>query len=68
MNSPDPEQSSDEVERRVRRAVGFKVMRDFHKLADAQEREDQQRPWLLLKLLLIVAAVALAAFALSQWL
>jgi hypothetical protein len=28
MNSPDPEHSSDEVERRVRRAVGFKVMRD----------------------------------------
>ena len=66
MNAADSEHKNDEVERRVRRAVGFKVKRDFHKVAHAQQREDRQRPWLLLKLLVIVVVAALLALALSR--
>ncbi|MFT5446545.1 MAG: hypothetical protein ACI9DC_001714 [Gammaproteobacteria bacterium] len=68
MNSPDSERNNDEVERRVRRAVGFKFMRDLHELANAQPREDRQRPSLLLKLLVTVVVAALLALALSRML
>ena len=66
MNSPDSDDTNDAVARRVRRAVGFKVMRDLHKVAHDQQRDDQQRPWLLLKLLLIIVVLALIGVALLR--
>lgn len=68
MNSPDSEHNNDEVERRVRRAEGVKFMRDMHKVAQAQQREDRQRPRLVLKLLVIVLVAAFLVGFLSRML
>jgi len=56
MNPTDP---NEDVARRVRRAVGFKVMRDLNKVADEMQRDDQQRPRLLLQLLVLVVVLGI---------
>ena len=56
----------EEVARRVRRIVGFKVMRDLHGVAEAQQREDQQRPRLLLQLMVLVIVLAILGAVLLQ--
>ena len=65
MSSPD---GNEEVSRRVRRAVGFKVMRDFHKLAEDMQRADHQRPRLLLQLLACIALLAIVGAVLLRYL
>ena len=55
---PGSDHPGDEVKRRVRRAVGFKVMRDLHRQAADMEAERRQRPRLVLALLALVALVA----------
>ena len=52
-------EGNEEVARRVRRVVGFKVMRDLHKVAEAMRRDDRQRPRLLLQLLVLTAVLAI---------
>ena len=56
MTAPD---GNEEVARRVRRVVGFKVMRDLHKIAEGMRRDDRQRPRLLLQLLMLSAVLAI---------
>jgi hypothetical protein len=56
MTSPE---GNEEVARRVRRVVGFKVMRDLHKIAEGLRRDDQQRPRLLLQLLALTVVLAI---------
>ena len=63
MTSQD---ANEEVERRVRRVVGFKVMRDLHKVADEMRRDDEQRPRLLLQVLLLVAVLAICGVLLVR--
>ena len=53
----------DEVDRRVRRSVGFKVMRDLHQEASAMEAERRGRPRLVSWLLVLVALVAAGGLA-----
>jgi len=61
-------QHDDPVAPRVRRAVGFKVMRDLHREARAIEDERRRRPRLVLALLVLIAAVAAAGvLALRLW-
>ena len=64
MTSQD---TNEEVERRVRRVVGFKVMRDLHKVADEMQRDDEQRPRLLLKVLILVAVLAILGAMLARY-
>ena len=65
---PDPDHQDDAVTPRVRRAVGFKVMRDLHREAKAIEDQRRRRPRLVLALLGAILAVALAAaLALTLW-
>jgi hypothetical protein len=53
----------EEVARRVRRAVGFKVMRDLHGEARAIEEERRQRPRLVLRLTVLIVMLAAAGLA-----
>ena len=64
MTSQD---GNEEVERRVRRVVGFKVMRDLHKVADEMQRDDEQRPRLLLQVLILVAVLAILGAMLARY-
>jgi hypothetical protein len=64
MTSPD---GNEEVARRVRRVVGFKVMRDLHKVAEGMRRDDQQRPRLLLQLLVLTAMLAILVAVLVRF-
>jgi hypothetical protein len=48
-----------EVARRVRRVTGFKFMRDMHKAADETQRERQNKPLLIFKLVSLVVGFAL---------
>jgi hypothetical protein len=64
MTSPD---GNEEVARRVRRVVGFKVMRDLHKVAEGMRRDDQQRPRLLLQLLVLTAVLAILVAVLVRF-
>jgi len=64
----DERAGDDPVAQRVRRAVGFKVMRDLHREAKAIEDERRRRPRLVLALVVLIAAVAVAGFlALRLW-
>jgi len=66
MAGDDPERTRArrEVERNVRRTVGFKVLRETSEWARDVEREQRQRPRLLLRLLLLVLLAACVAGAL----
>ena len=57
------EERRGEVRRRVRRAVGFKALRDLGRWADDVEREQRERPRLVLRLMIVVALIGVAAAA-----
>jgi hypothetical protein len=50
----------DHVEPRVRRRVGLKVLGDLGRWADGVEREQRERPRVVLGLLALVLAIAAA--------
>lgn len=60
------ERAEEHVTRQVRRTVGLRVLRELHRWADGVEREQRQRPRLVVALLALIAVV-IAAAALLAW-